>query len=191
MPKALSPLRAVPLLAAAALVLHELRYAIAPSVHADEAGHAYLALTAPVVAALLAGAVAGFAVSLARRDVARADDPAGFTRLWISATAVLAATYAVQEVLEGTLAAGHPAGIGALVAHGGWIGFALAPIVGAIVALLLRGARALLVLVSWTQRRPRARPPRARRPATGPLPGLDPMARHLAGRGPPLASSSG
>jgi len=55
----------------------------------------------------------------------------------------LAAAYCGQELIEGWLAAGHPAGVAGLVLqHGGWIGLACAPIVGGLIALAVRGATA-------------------------------------------------
>jgi hypothetical protein len=186
-----SPLRTVAVLAGAALTLHELRYLLAPDPHAAEAGHAYLALVAPAVAALLAAAGGAFVLALARGGAAGPRPPASFARLWLAASAALAATYTTQELLEGVLAAGHPAGLAAVAAHGGWIGLLLALGLGAIVALLLRCAHAILVRDRGAPPRRRALPPRAPRPPMAAVPALDALACHLAGRGPPLASESG
>jgi len=185
--------RLAALLAAGALAVHELRYALAYGDHAGSAasaqGHAYLSLVVPVVvlAALFAAAHAllrfasGPASGNRRRRV---------TRLWLGCTVALAAAFCGQELIEGWLAAGHPAGVAGVLEHGGWIGLACAPVIGGLVALAVRGAAAAIEprasAAGW---RPRPAVPVAvasPRPVFQASP--DPVARFLAGRGPPLTS---
>jgi hypothetical protein len=182
--------RTVAVLAGAALVLHELRFLLAPDPHAAEAGHAYLAVVAPVVAALLTAACGAFCLAVVRGSGPRSHAAPPFARLWLAASAALAATYSIQELLEGMLAAGHPAGLAAVVAHGGWIGLVLAFVLGALVALGLRGAHAILARPRGALPRRRELPPRPLRPTMVAGSSLDVVARHLAGRGPPFASPS-
>ena len=54
----------------------------------------------------------------------------------------LVAAYCGQELIEGWLAAGHPAGVAGVLEHGGWIALVCAPLVGGLVALAARGAAA-------------------------------------------------
>jgi hypothetical protein len=179
--------------AAGVLVVHELRYALAYGDHAgSEAsaqGHAYLTVLVPVVvlAALFASAQAllRFAGGSASGDRMRR-----FTRLWLACTMALAAAYCGQELLEGLLAAGHPAGVAGVLEHGGWIGLACAPVVGGLIALAVRGAAAAIEpRASAGEWRPRpAAEPAAVSPPTVFQPSPDPVARFLAGRGPPLTS---
>jgi hypothetical protein len=185
--------RLAALLAAGALAVHELRYALAYGDHAGREasaqGHAYLTVLLPVVvlAALFAAAHA-----LLRFAGGPASDSRGrrFTRLWLGCTAALVAAYCGQELIEGWLAAGHPAGVAGVLEHGGWIALVCAPLVGGLVALAVRGA--------GTATEPRARVTTwGPRPATTPAaassapafqPSPDPLARFLAARGPPLTS---
>jgi hypothetical protein len=185
--------RLAALLAAGALAVHELRYALAYGDHAgSEAsaqGHAYLTVLAPVVvlAALFASAQAllRFAGGPASGNRRRR-----FTRLWLGCAVALAAAYCGQELIEGCLAAGHPAGVPGVLEHGGWIALACAPVVGGLVALAVRGAAAAseprASAAGW-----RPRPAAASAVASPPpvfQPSPDPVARFLAGRGPPLTS---
>ncbi len=71
---------------------------------------------------------------------------------------MLAAIYSGQELLEGMLTAGHPPGVEGVLGHGGWLMVPLSVAVGGLLALLLRGAQAVLALVRGV---------RAARPARG------------------------
>jgi hypothetical protein len=179
-------LRSLALLAGAALALHELRYALAPQPHGS--AHGYLSWVTPLVATLLALGAGAYVLALARarEGMLPARAPSRLAALWPAATAALAATYGVQELVEGVLAAGGPSGVTAAVAHGGWVGFALAPALGALVALLLRGAEAALARAARSAPRPRLTPRPTRRPRLSIFLALDPLARNLAGRGPPF-----
>ena len=134
--------RAASLLSLAALAVHELRYVLAYGDGAGEAlasqGHAYLsdlgaALITLILATLLATLLAGVLSPAARRP----DQPVAAA---LSRTAVLyalatAAIFCAQELTEGAVAAGHPAGLAAVLAHGGWIAMPLALAAGAMCAV--------------------------------------------------------
>lgn len=172
--------------------MHELRYLLAFGDRAESTagaqGHAYLTPIVAIVAALLVLTLAGFVVRLARRPGRAATSPFMSTRLvWARTSVALLAMFVVQESLEGVLAPGHPAGVAAILGHGGWLGFPLAAAVGALIALALRGAAA-------TEASAPAPAPWLRWPrepsvphvfAAVARPRLDVLARFLAGRGPP------
>jgi hypothetical protein len=148
-------------LAACAYAVHSLRYALAYGSHAgaelQRQGHAYLAGAPVLLTALLALAAAELVRAVARGD--RAPDAApSLTRTWALAAVALMAIFGVQESLEGLLAAGHPAGVAAVVGGGGWLAAPLAIAFGLLVAVVERGARAALA----------ARPARLRLPAPRP-----------------------
>jgi hypothetical protein len=187
-----SGLRVVALLGAGTLAVHELRYALAFGRHAERAaadqGHAYLSVAVPVFALVIALATVQLLFRLAaRRRVEMAASPAG--RVWAAASLALIAAYSVQEWVEGAVASGHPAGTAGVVGHGGWIAFAAAVAVGALIALALRGAAAASrpsTPVDWLP--PAQAPPASRVPAPWRRSLLDVVALHLGGRGPPLTS---
>jgi hypothetical protein len=192
-------LRALALMTAGAIGVHELRYLIGYDGHASAAlssqGHGYLSAVALGAALLMALALAAFAAAFlrARRgDLGSSPSAArSFLRLWLAAALGLAAIYVAQETLEGLLATGHPAGLEGIVGHGGWTAFALAAGVGLGVALGLHGADTALALATRGARQAQARRPL--RSADGfpraPLrPRLTPLATNLAGRAPPLTS---
>jgi hypothetical protein len=185
--------RLAALLAAGALAVHELRYALAYGEHAGREasaqGHAYLTVLIPVVvlAALFAAAQALLRFAGAR---ASGDRRRRFVRLWLGCTVALAAAYCGQELIEGWVAVGHPAGVTGVLEHGGWIALACAPFVGGLVALAVRGATTATEprasAAAWRPR-PTAAPAVAS-PAPVFRPSPDPLARFLAARGPPLTS---
>jgi hypothetical protein len=188
----LSPLRAGALLTSAALALHELRYLIAYGHQSQRAlaeqGHAYLNVVHVLAGALLAlaaGALLARVVKAGRTGVGEASPPS-FAALWVGASLALVAIYSGQELLEGLLSSGHPAGLGALTAHGGLVVLPLATLLGGVVALGLRGASAL---VNAAARRPHPGRPRSSGSPVPPAVVLEPpasvLARHLAGRAPP------
>jgi hypothetical protein len=189
----LSPLRAGALLTSAALALHELRYLVTFGRHSQRAlaeqGHAYLSLVHVFAGALLALAAGALLTRVikARRTGVGEEAPPRFAALWAGAAVALVAIYSGQELLEGLLASGHPAGLGALTAHGGLVVLPLALLLGCAVALGLRGASALVCAAA---RRARRRHPRSfviRAPHAVLLqPRASVLARHMAGRAPPL-----
>jgi hypothetical protein len=141
-----NPLRFGALLTAGALVVHELRYLLAWGAGAHEAmaneGHAYLGAVTPLAVALCA---VGLGSLLTQAGTAGDGRPPAFTRHWLLATVGLLLLFGTQETAEGALATGHPAGLAAVIAHGGWLAAPLALAVGAVIALAMRSARALLV----------------------------------------------
>jgi hypothetical protein len=190
--------RAASLLSLAALAVHELRYVIAYGDRAGEAlasqGHAYLsdlggALITLILATLLATLLAGVLSPPARRP----DQPAAgaFPRTAASYALATAAIFCAQELTEGAVAAGHPAGLAAVLANGGWIALPLAVAAGAVCAvacLLLQGVERTLARGA-PSRPARARPvalaePHAA-PARSPLASLN-LAFGFARRPPPL-----
>src|SRR3954470_16227101 len=159
--------RGLLLLPAAAFVVHELRYRLAYGSRADVAlaaqGHGYLDSLAPWLVLLLGLALGAFLLRVARSVAGRADSRPrrSLAALWALSTVSLVAIYAVQELLEGVFAAGHPGGLTGLVGNGGWWALARAVVVGGAVAALLRLASAVVDAVRL------AAPPRRR--ATAPL----------------------
>jgi hypothetical protein len=189
----LSPLRAGALLTSAALALHELRYLVAYGHHSQQAlaeqGHAYLGAVHVLAGALLALAAGTFLARVAKAGRTGAGEaaPPGFAALWLGAAVALVAIYSGQELLEGLLSSGHPAGLGALTAHGGLVVLPLAILLGGAVALGLRGASALLSAVAGRARRRGPRSSVSLAPSAVRLePPASVLARHLAGRAPPL-----
>jgi hypothetical protein len=194
-PRAWLTLRAVALVGAGALAVHELRYALAFSGHGEaeqaSSGHAYLAVLAPLALVALAVAAALGVRALARRPGRTATGPR-FTRAWAAASVALAAVYSAQELAEGALAPGHASGLAALVGDGGWIAFPLALAIGALVAAALRGTQEAARVVAAVAAAVRARLPLAPRVLGAARADLvvavlatDALARHRAGRAPP------
>jgi len=163
-------LEAIALVAGGALVVHDGRFAAADGARWQDAltetGHAYLSLLLPLVALGLGAAIWLVARDAFARRGAGHERPS-FARTWAVVTLVLVAVYAGQELTEGVLSAEHQTGIAGVVDEGGWSAFLLAPVVAALIAALLCGARAAVA-------------------APAPMVALrDAMASHLAGRGPP------
>jgi hypothetical protein len=190
-------LRATALVAVASLALHELRYVAGYGSHAHDAiasqGHGYLPFAGAAAVVILAAASAQLLAALARAWRTGAGEgaelPLGLA--WLAASLALTGVYTGQELLEGAFASGHPGGIAAVTAHGGLLAYPLAFVLGGLVALALRGARAAVDVVARRASRPSLPRPRVRSPR--PLSPLDltrPAA--LAGgrsvRGPPLVS---
>jgi hypothetical protein len=189
-------LRSCALLAAGALGLHQLRYAFGYGAGAEDAlraqGHAYLG---PVTAVVLVATIIALAMALHRvaSGAAAASRGQRLLRLWAGAAGALLTIFAVQESIEGIVAAGHPGGLGALVDHGGWTALPLAAAIGLAIALLLRGARTAAHAARAVARRlaPRVslRAPLALVPPPAPVRSRRPvLVAVAAGRGPPRAS---
>src|SRR5689334_23473448 len=100
--------RAIALLLAGSVMVHELRYVFAYGGNAgaalSEQGHSYLPTVEALAVVLLATALMRFAVGLA--GAARGKRPTRsattFARLWLGASAALIAMYTLQEGFEGT-----------------------------------------------------------------------------------------
>jgi hypothetical protein len=190
--------RAASLLSLAALAVHELRYLLAYGDRAGEAlasqGHAYLsdlggALITLVLATLLATLLAG---ALAPAD-RRPNEPTGGAFLRTAALYALAllAIFCAQELTEGAVAAGHPAGLAAVLAHGGWVALPLALAAGAVCSLAsvaLQGVEQTLARTPPRRRARRGSPALAQphaAPARRPFASLN-LAFGFARRPPPL-----
>jgi hypothetical protein len=115
---------------------------------------------------------------------------------WVRRTAVysaaLLAIYLGQELIEGALSAGHPAGLDILLTGAGWCVVPLAALLGAMAALVMRALEGIETILSPTPRhRRRPRAPLAegrRRAAHRSLHGVSPLATGLASRPPPRAA---
>ena len=119
------------------------------------------------------------------------DEPAppSFRLLWLTFSAALLAVFSLQEWIESWVTPGHPSGIAHVAAHVGWIGVALAIVLGAVVAALLHGAHSATHLLAKRHASLRRLRPVSSRglPLPGPdLPRLDVLAVHRAGRAPPV-----
>lgn len=186
-----SSARAAAVIAAAALVVHELRYLDAPAPGGAHAGHAYLPLLHLLIALALAGVCVQLgALALRARATGRLERSGiGFSCGWGVAALAVLAVYAGQELLEGALAEGRVAGLAAVFGGGGWVAAPLALLAGGFVALSMRGARSLLVAA--TRRAPGSDAARRHVRRGGRLPRASrraccELAEHLAGRAPPL-----
>ena len=190
--------RGASLLSLGALAVHELRYLLAYGHGATEAlaqqGHGYMsdlagALVVLALAALLATLLAGALAPPPRP----ADEPAGatFRRTATLYGLALAAIFCSQELTEGAIATGHPAGLAAVLADGGWVFLPLALAIGALCSgacLTLRGVDRTLARVAVRRRSPR-RPATLAQPyvcaARRPLTSLN-LGFGFARRAPPL-----
>ncbi|HWH45433.1 MAG TPA: hypothetical protein VNT32_11950 [Thermoleophilaceae bacterium] len=179
-------LRAGALVLAGALVVHELRYALA-GVVADEHAHSYLSWLGPLVCGVLILAAAEFAFRLRRLARSRELMPVpGVGACCLGFGGLLFVIFALQEGAEMLVVHGRVDLAESLVVHGGWIAGPLSLVVGGLIALLLRGARVLLARVASGRPRPWPRAQRAPRPRLDhSQPRLNVLARNLAGRAPP------
>jgi hypothetical protein len=184
------------LMPAAALLVHQLRYALAFGGHAgiqlERQGHAYLHSLVPWIVVLLAVAAGAFMWALGRalsgqRTLSRY--ALSLTGLWLACAAALVAIYVTQELLEGLLTTGHPVGLAGVFGYGGWWAIPAALCVGLVLATIFHGARWVLDEVAERRRGSAVR--QARRLGSlprwidAPLPLLSPLADGWSGRGPP------
>jgi preprotein translocase subunit SecG len=185
------------LLPFAAVVVHQLRYALAfgasSSAELARQGHSYLHSLAPWLALLLALAAGGFLWSVGRalagqRTLRRYT--VSLAGLWFVCSLCLLAIYVGQEALEGLFATGHPAGLAGIFGYGGWWAIPVSACVGLVLAAILHGARWVLDEIAGRRRpvqTPGAAAPAARHAWIDPaLPRLSPLAGGWSGRGPPV-----
>ena len=189
----LAPLALMP---PAAFAVHQLRYWLAFGGHAglflNRQGHLYLHSLAPWLAVAVAIAVGGFLQALGRalggqRSLSRYT--LSFTALWLICAAALVAIYASQELLEGVLATGHPAGLVGVFGYGGWWSVPAALAVGLVLAAAFHGARWALREAA-ERRSAKLNPRRRRTPVLRPAycalaPRLAPLVDGWSDRGPP------
>jgi hypothetical protein len=186
--------RLAAILALGAFALHQLRYLIAfgDSSSAELAwqGHAYMADALPVLGV--------FVLSALLATLIRGRYGAGLRRISLSRrTAIFAAAllviYTSQESLEGMLAAGHPGGLAAVLAAGGWLAIPLALALGAVAALLASALEGVeLAIVRRRAARALHRAPRVQGRAQAARDAkrlLAPLALGLASRPPPPVSA--
>lgn len=184
------------LLPAGALVVHQLRYSLSYGSQASDQlaaqGHAYLGSLVPWIVMLVAAGLGSFVARLARASRPDGNRVRPFIRVWATTGSGLVAIYAVQELLEGLLAQGHPTGVAGIFGHGGWWSIPAAAAVSFGIALLLRVAHGLVRLAggaasSTGGRRSLTR----RRPAVVLLTLSRPLASAAAGRAPPRVLPAG
>jgi hypothetical protein len=184
-------IRLAALLALGAYAVHQLRYLAAygadGSAQLARQGHGYLEAALPVLAAFALAVAAATVIGAMSASRPRA---AGGIRRALTCAAALLTIFFAQELIEGSLAAGHPAGLAALVAGGGWLALPLALAIGAAVAALLRlleGAERVLATLLLRPRGRRRAPARRGRPlaARRLTPLRSPLAFGLSRRPPP------
>jgi hypothetical protein len=190
--RGLPPLALMP---AAAFAVHQLRYWLAFGARAgtqlQAQGHAYLHSAAPWIVLLLAICAGIFLRAVDRALRGWCSPPrytVSFAGLWLLGAGCLVAIYVCQELLEGLLATGHPAGMAGVFGAGGWWSVPAALAVGLVLAALFHGARWLLreIAVRSTRGPVSARPTTAQRVPPGPpLLRPAPLAIGWSGRGPP------
>jgi hypothetical protein len=185
------------LVPAAALAVHQLRFELAyghgAGLELARQGHSYLHSLVPWIVLLIAVGAGGFLWALGRALGGQRSLPRytlTLTGLWLACSACLLGIYVVQELLEGFLSTGHPAGLAGVFGYGGWWSIPAAACVGLVLATLLHGAR--WVLNEVAERRTRGELPAS--PAGGgarlrprdPLwPRISPLAGGWSDRGPP------
>jgi hypothetical protein len=182
---------------AAAMAVHQLRYQLAfgggAGMELQRQGHAYLHSLVPWAVLGLGLAVGAFLSAVGRALAGQTSASRygiSLLGLWLICSACLITIYAGQELLEGLVATGHPAGVAGVFGYGGWWAVPAAVCVGLVLAALLHGARWVLEEVAGRRGRPALRPAtpanRRSRPADIDLPRLAPLALGWCGRGPPL-----
>ena len=190
--------RAAALLPLAALAVHDLRYRLAYGGDAGHElvrhGHAYLGIAKPLVGVLFALIVAELLARLARAwrvgEVGERTWSRG--RLWLFATCALVAGFVGQELLEGAVFAGHPAGAAGVLGAGGWLALPLSLVAGGGLTLFLAGARAAARALTARHRRPAFRRPFSggrRMPVAVAARRSPPLASAAAGRAPPRVAA--
>ena len=179
-----------------ALAVHQIRYYVAfgsgASAHLARDGHAYLADVEPFALLCVALAIGGLIGRLAaswRHPETGSAPP--FARVWALCALTLFAIYCGQELIEGLVTIGHPAGLTGVIGHGGWIALPAAIVIGAGLALTLRVAERLIALVArLVARRPRSSAPVPARPRLTTTDWrLAPLAGITGSRAPPRALS--
>jgi hypothetical protein len=186
-------LRAAVLLLVGSLAVHHGRFLFATPEHEHglAAVHRYLPYAGALAGCLAFLLVAQLVVWLGR-STSGGEVPAlpRAGTLWLACTTCLLTVFAGQESVETLLAHGHLPTLVELLGAGGWAAVPLSLAAGGLVALLLRGAAAV---VAWAVSRPAHRPRRAlpvaqRAPRVVLAPAGSVLARRLAGRGPPSAA---
>lgn len=183
------------LVPAAALAVHHLRFLLAyggsTGAELTRQGHSYLHSLAPWIVVSLAVAVGGFLRGVGQamagqRSASRYT--VSLAGLWIVCSSCLLAIYVVQELLEGWLATGHPAGLAGIFGYGGWWSVPATICVGLVLAAVFHGARWALDEVarrSTAELPAHPLPSPARQRVDALVPRLAPLPGGWSGRGPP------
>jgi hypothetical protein len=185
--------RAIALLTAGSIAVHELRYVVAdsPSLRqsVSELGHSSVSLAEALALALLVVAMLRFAKASrrARSGAMPKATHSAFLGRWLATGGSLAALFVVQEAFEGALVPGRPGTIGSVFTHRGWTALIFCAVIGGLIALLTRIADAAIQIVAERVRPRTARsaPSVPRRPLAPAGWRLHVLACHLAGRAPP------
>jgi hypothetical protein len=191
-----SSLQTFALLALGLILIHHIRYLFArfsgPEEIHQEQVHAYLPFALMLVLVLFA-----LAVLLVLRDVVGAHRtgvlvpyrPPSFRLAWLQNSVLLAGCYVLQETIEHRVG-GEPIAIGGiLLSRDGWIVLPLALAFGGLVALILRGARAIVRVVRrGCLVQVGARAVSSRWPWEGVRPAQFTLLGSIAGRAPPSCS---
>ena len=181
---------------AAAMAVHQLRYQLAfggqAGLELSRQGHSYLHSIAPWVVLGVAVAAGGLLRSLGHALRGQRTLPryaVSFAGLWLVCSAALVAIYAGQELLEGLLATGHPAGLAGIFGAGGWWAAPVAVAIGLVLAAAFHGAAWVLREVAvWALRRRAARRSVPRAGVSRPVLWMArpaPLVDGWSGRGPP------
>jgi hypothetical protein len=187
----------VALLPPAAFAVHQLRYVLAFGTHAglelQRQGHSYLHSLVPWIVVLIALVAGGFLRSLGKAFAGHTSlsrFTLSFSALWLVCSAALVAIYVSQELLEGFVATGHPAGLVGVFGYGGWWSIPVALCVGLVLAAVFHGARWVLETIARrhdARRVVRNDAVTAIRPTRDALlPRLAPLVGGWSDRGPPL-----
>jgi hypothetical protein len=187
--------RAGVLLLGGAVAVHQLVYGLA-GVRPAEHAHAYLDWLKPALFGLLVVALAELALRVAGAHRRRSQPPPRGRVLWPVLSVLLVAIFASQEAGEALLAGGdeHGHAVRELVlGHGLWVAAPVSLVVGAVLALALRGAAAAeawcLAIQPARPPAPPAAPPARPAPVARRRAPRDLLGRHLAGRAPPLVAA--
>jgi hypothetical protein len=185
--------RLASILAVGAFGLHQLRYLIAfggsSSGELAQEGHRYMSDLLPPVSVLLLAAIVA---TLVRGTEGAAPARAPLARRIAIFAGALLSIFAGQELFESLIASGHPAGLAAVLGHGGWVAIPLALAIGLLSALLARALESVerAIAVVHARRAGRSRAPAVSGralPARRPRLSSAPLAFGLARRPPPPA----
>ena len=151
--------RTAALLALASLAVHQLRYLVAFGADSGrelhEQGHSYLAQSLPILLALAGAAIAARLLAGAASAYPGAGAAGSTLARGLRYGLAIFCVFSVQELAEGALSPGHPAGVLALVGSGAWLAAPLAVVVGLFAAavenLLDRAETALATVLGIVQ----------------------------------------
>jgi len=182
--------RGMALLPAGVFAVHQLRLMLEFGSRSGHGvtGHLYVGSLPAWLTIAFAAALGGLVAHLARglRTGAAAEPAMSLPRLWVATAGLLAGLHVLHEALEGLLLGGP--GVGGLIGAGGLWALVAAVLVAGVIALLLRGARSLIVAI--VRRRglrpaPGAAGPGVREPRSVSRRPLPPLSSSAAGRAPP------